>query len=125
MKITRVLHVSLNASDGSLEETRQWYADVLGLPAITTRPEIPGVPGHWLDAGGTQLHLVGAPPSQQEIDPTGPHWCLGVPDIEAAVAELEQRNIPYRRAFQGEGVVQIWVRDPSGATLELQQDACQ
>jgi len=122
VKVTRVLHVSLSASAGTLEETREFYADVFGLPAAP-RPEIPGVPGHWLELGAAQLHLVGAPPTGAAIDSRGPHWCLGVADIEAAVAELEARHIPYLRGVQGEGVVQVWVRDPSGATLELQQDA--
>lgn len=62
------------------------------------------------------------------IDPTGPHFCLAVEDVEAAVAELEGLGIPYARARQPAGpdwrdeVVQIWFTDPAGNTIELQQD---
>lgn len=96
------------------------YGELLGLSSAE-RPEIPGIPGTWFRADDAQVHLVGAPPEGSEIDPTGPHFCFGVEDIEAAVAELEERRIPYRRGSQGP-VVQIWVADPAGNTIELQQD---
>lgn len=120
MKVTRILHVSLNTA-GSLESTRTFYATLFGLPE-EARPRIEGIPGRWFGIGDAQLHLVGASARGAGIDPTGPHFCVGVDDIEGAVAELEAAGIPYERALQGEGVVQVWVRDPSGATVELQQD---
>ena len=43
-------------------------------------------------------------------------------DLDAAVAELEERGIDYQRAVQGESTVQIWISDPAGNTIELQQD---
>jgi catechol 2,3-dioxygenase-like lactoylglutathione lyase family enzyme len=99
-----------------------FYRDVLGL-GDEERPEIPGIPGHWHAVGDQQLHLVGAPPSQAGIDPTGNHFCVAVEDLDAAIAELEALGIRYERAIQGEGTVQIWIADPAGNTIELQQDA--
>ena len=43
-------------------------------------------------------------------------------DLDKAILELEDRNIPYERAVQGAGTVQIWINDPAGNTIELQQD---
>jgi len=40
----------------------------------------------------------------------------------AAIGELEARGIAYERAVQGAGTVQIWIIDPAGNTIELQQD---
>jgi hypothetical protein len=88
----------------------------------SARPEIPGVDGRWFTAGDGQVHLVDAPMAGEGIDPTGPHFCLGVDDLDAAVAELEERGIPYLRATQPVDVVQIWIVDPAGNTVELQQD---
>ena len=120
MKVTRILHASINVQ-GSLDATRGFYADRLELRAAA-RPDIPGVAGHWFRIGDAQLHLVDAPSrGAPAIDPTGPHLCLGVEDLDAAVAELEDGGIPYERARQGD-VVQIWIVDPSGFTVELQQD---
>lgn len=126
MKVTRILHASVNVA-GSLDDTAGFYAGVLGM-SEATRPDIPGVGGRWLTAGDGQIHLVDAPMAGDGIDPTGPHFCLAVEDIEEAVAELERLDLPYLRASQPAGpewrdeVVQIWFTDPAGNTIELQED---
>jgi catechol 2,3-dioxygenase-like lactoylglutathione lyase family enzyme len=121
VKVTRFQHVSVNANGTPLEEMVAFYNGVLGL-GDKPRPEIPGVPGHWHVVSDQELHLVGAPPTGGAIDPTGHHFCLAVDDLDAAVAELEERGIDYLRAIQGAGTVQIWISDPAGNTVELQQE---
>lgn len=122
MKVTRILHASVNVA-GRLETTRDFYTGLLGLEMIE-RPQIPGVPGSWFGAGDGQVHLVGAAPQGPPIDPVGNHYCLGVDDIAGAVRELEAAGIPYTQARQGPRgeVLQIWIADPAGNTVELQQD---
>ena len=100
---------------------RAFYGGLLGLDDVP-RPEIPGVPGTWKGVGDLELHLVGAPPRATPIDSTGNHYCLAVDDLPAAIAELEARGVEYQRAVQGESNVQIWINDPAGNTIELQQD---
>jgi len=121
MKVTRFHHVSVNTNGTDLDEVVTFYRDVLGLDDAD-RPDIPGVPGHWHAVDDQQLHIVGAPSRGAGIDPTGPHYCVAVDDLDAAIAELDARGIDYERAIQGEGTVQIWIVDPAGNTVELQQD---
>jgi catechol 2,3-dioxygenase-like lactoylglutathione lyase family enzyme len=121
VKVTRFHHVSVNTNGTALDELVDFYRDVLGLDD-EARPDIPGVPGHWHAVGDQQLHLVGAPPRGSGIDPTGHHYCVTVDDLDGAIAELEAKRVPYVRGLQGEGVVQIWVTDPAGNTIELQQE---
>lgn len=121
MKVTRFHHVSVNTNGAPIGELANFYRDVLGLDD-KPRPEIPGVPGHWHVVGDQELHLVGAPPQGTPIDSTGHHYCVAVADLDSAVAELEARGIEYQRAVQGKGTVQIWIRDPAGNTIELQQE---
>jgi catechol 2,3-dioxygenase-like lactoylglutathione lyase family enzyme len=121
MKVTRFHHVSVNSNGTPLEPMVAFYRDVLGLDD-KARPEIPGIPGHWHVVGDQELHLVGAPPRGTTIDSTGHHYCVAVTDLDAAVAELEARGIEFERAVQGPGTVQIWITDPAGNTIELQQD---
>ena len=121
MKVTRFHHVSVNTNGAALDDLVTFYRDVLGL-ADKARPEIPGVPGHWHLVGDQELHLVGAAPQGTPIDSTGHHYCVAVTDLDAAIVELEARGIEYQRAVQGQGTVQIWINDPAGNTLELQQD---
>jgi catechol 2,3-dioxygenase-like lactoylglutathione lyase family enzyme len=122
MKVTRVHHVSVNTAGVPVDEMVRFYHDVLGL-ADVARPDIPGIDGHWHSVGDAELHLVGAPPRGTTIDATGNHYCVAVEDLDAAIAELEARGIEYQRAVQGESTVQIWIADPAGNTIELQQDA--
>jgi len=123
VKVTRTLHHSVNVM-GQLDEAVAFYQRLLGLDS-DARPEIPGVAGHWFDAGNAQLHLVdadaGSGSGTQSIQPTGPHVCFAVEDLPAAVAELEESGIPYVQGAQGT-VVQIWFVDPAGNTIEIQQD---
>lgn len=121
MRVTRLHHVSVNTNGTPLEAMVAFYRGVLGLPD-EVRPEIPGVPGHWHVLGDQQLHVVAAPPRGPGIDPTGQHYCVQVEDLEAAVGELDEREIPYVRGHQGADTVQIWLTDPAGNTVELQQD---
>lgn len=121
MKVTRFHHVSVNTNGSPLDEMVGFYRDVFGL-GDQPRPEIPGIPGHWHTVGDQELHLVGAPGSGETIDTTGNHYCVAVDDLDGAIAELEARGIEYARAVQGERTVQIWIADPAGNTIELQQE---
>ena len=100
-------------------ESRKFYADLLGLEAAD-RPEL-GIPGYWFKAGDGQVHLVGAPPGNGGIDPVGNHYCLAVDDLEGAVKELEVAGVAYLKAGDGDAA-QVWVCDPAGNTIELQQE---
>jgi catechol 2,3-dioxygenase-like lactoylglutathione lyase family enzyme len=121
MKVTRFHHVSVNCHDASLDDMVAFYGGLLELDDVA-RPDIPGVDGHWHAVGDQQLHVVAAPPRGTPIDSTGNHYCVAVADLDAAIAELEARGIPYQRGLQNESVVQIWINDPAGNTLELQQE---
>lgn len=119
MKITRILHSSVNVQ-GNLGATAEFYQDLLGL-GRADRPEIMGIDGAWFSVDSAQVHLVDAGHDSAGIDPTGPHACFGVEDLDSAISELDRKGIAYLQAAQG-AVIQIWIRDPAGNTIELQQD---
>ncbi len=122
MRITRILHASVNTS-AATEETAAFYRDVLGL-ATTWRPDI-GVPGTWFTVDDAQLHLVGSAPLPGVLDPRAHHVCFGTADLDAAVAELDARDVPYVSAEQqhpGRVVRQVFFTDPAGNVIELQED---
>ncbi len=119
MKVARIHHASVNTG-GKLEDARRFYADVLGLDSAP-RPDI-GVAGYWFRAGrGSQVHLIEATPFGAGIDPIGNHYCLTVDDLGAAVDELEHAGVEHLKIGDGSDA-QVFVTDPAGNTIELQQE---
>jgi catechol 2,3-dioxygenase-like lactoylglutathione lyase family enzyme len=119
VRVTRLLHHSVNVQ-GRLGDAEDFYSSVLGLSGAS-RPDIPGVDGRWFAAGDAQIHLVDAATGAGPVQPTGPHVCLAVDDLDAAVTELEAQGIELVHGRQGD-VLQVWFVDPAGNTIELQQD---
>jgi glyoxylase I family protein len=114
VKTTAVHHVSINVDD--VEAALAFYVDVLGLERREDRPEL-GIDGAWLDAGGQQIHLLGAaaPPN------LGQHFALQVDDIDASISELRDRGITVSDATGIGASRQAFLEDPAGNVIELHQ----
>jgi len=120
VRARHILHHSVNVH-GGLDAAAAFYGGVLGLSIEPSRPVIPGIEGTWFRIGGSEIHLVDADLGNDAIRPTDVHVCLAVDDIDGAIRELDQANVPYRLASQGP-VTQVFLADPSGNIIELQQD---
>ncbi len=130
IKIVDLHHhaIRVAATQQAADRAREFYEQVLGLNADTGRPEIKGVPGHWINAGPhAQVHLMGAEGALMDlglgIDPSAPHVAFAVEDIAEARAELERLGIDYRilHGVVGPGSEQVFLRDPAGNLVELHQ----
>jgi catechol 2,3-dioxygenase-like lactoylglutathione lyase family enzyme len=110
----------------SLERTRDFYRDVLGL-IDGERPNFP-FKGYWMYLGGVPIvHLVDA---QESTERDGPqvgvdtaaldHIAFRGLDIEATRATLRKHDLKFREnAVPGGRIHQIFVRDPDGILIEL------
>ena len=112
-------HVSVNAL--RLQESVDFYVELLGAELIPT-PNF-GLPVQWLAVGATQLHLF-----ERDLTPTSHHHvAFTVDDLAAAYRVAERRDAFDRRAFGNHlvelpgDVVQLYVRDPAGNLIELDQ----
>ena len=112
-------HVSVNALD--LQESVDFYVDLLGAEPIAT-PNF-GIPVQWLALGGTQLHLF-----ERDLTPTSHHHLgITVDDLEPVYRAAERRGAFDDRAFGNRlvelpgDVVQLYVRDPAGNLVEIDQ----
>jgi catechol 2,3-dioxygenase-like lactoylglutathione lyase family enzyme len=114
MKPAGIHHVSICVRDE--DEALAFYTEKLGLTQLP-RPDL-GFGGHWLDAGGQQVHLM------QDANPkTGSHhFAIRVDDLEAAVEDLRSRGVKVDAVphLQGAGR-QAFLHDPSGNFIELNQ----
>lgn len=128
IKVVGLHHCGVRVAPEAAEAVARFYADVLGLHADPGRPDVPGVPGRWLDAGEhAQLHLIGVEGRLMDLggglDPSEPHVALAVPDVAVARAELERLRVDYR-VLDRVGTPdsqQLFLRDPAGNLIELHE----
>ena len=117
MRVTRTLHHSVNV-EGRLNPTVEFYRRLLELPS-DPRPEIPGVGGHWFDAGNAQLHLVDAV-AAGDVQPTGPHVCFAVDDLDATLDRLRAAGVHVRNeVLEFHDRRLVFVLGPEDVTIEL------
>ena len=116
----RINHVSVNARN--LRESVEFYVDLFGAEPIAT-PNF-GLPVQWLALGGTQLHLF-----ERDLQPTSHHhFAVTVDSLEAVYRAAERRDAFDDRAFGNRlielpgDIVQLYVRDPAGNLIEVDQD---
>jgi catechol 2,3-dioxygenase-like lactoylglutathione lyase family enzyme len=115
----QINHVSINALD--LQESVDFYIDLLGAEPIPT-PNF-GLPVQWLALGRTQLHLF-----ERDLTPTSHHHLgITVDDVEPVYRAAERRGAFDDNAFGNRlvelpgDVVQLYVRDPAGNLVEIDQ----
>jgi lactoylglutathione lyase len=119
----RINHLAIYVKD--IQQSRVFYTQVLGLDSI---PE----PFHdglhlWLNmGGGTSLHIIGGAPERKQYFLNN-HLCLSTGNVEEFKKTLVQRNIAWYNAggekgkttTRVDGVKQIWIQDPDGYWLEI------
>jgi catechol 2,3-dioxygenase-like lactoylglutathione lyase family enzyme len=116
----RINHVSINALN--LQESVDFYVDLLGAEPIPA-PNF-GLPVQWLALGRTQLHLF-----ERDLKPTSHHHLgITVDDLEPVYRAADRRGAFDDEAFGNRlveipgDVVQLYVRDPAGNLVEIDQD---
>jgi catechol 2,3-dioxygenase-like lactoylglutathione lyase family enzyme len=125
MKITRINHVAYNVA-GHVAEAREFYTKLLGIPEVPI--EFPGRPttfgsdmGLWIQNQRTQMHLIGVPKKGELREPVNTHVSWFVADLAEAIAELRAAGLEMREMKGDVGHI-VWIADPAGNTVELQQD---
>ncbi len=115
----RINHVSINARD--LQESVRFYTELLGAEPVAT-PNF-GLPVQWMALGTTQLHLF-----EKDLQPTSHHHLgVSVDDLEPVYRAAERWDAFDDRAFGNRlvelpgDVVQLYVRDPAGNLVEVDQ----
>ncbi len=118
MKISRLLHAALLVSD--LQRAKQFYEGVLGLK-VKPRHNF-DFEGVWYDLGENEVHLMVVPdslPPAEQRPRRDFHVAFLVDDYVAAKAHLTKLGFPFREGRHG--LAQLFVRDPDGNLIELQQ----
>lgn len=125
MKISHIDHFSIATPD--LEATRAFYCDVLGME-VGPRPAALTSTGYWFYCGEKALiHVVEQKDKTVEPPPVtlagsgvNDHIALTVGDSAGLVDEIKARGLAYwDRLLADRGLYQVFVRDPNGVIIEL------
>ena len=130
MEIKTLAHCGLVVRD--LDKSRWFYGEVLGLKEVP-RPKNFKFRGAWFRGGDSELHLIladdtVAPPGFPDAGAavsTGlaTHLAFEVLDLTVVKARLEQYGVEIKGGPmpRGDGVMQLYLHDPDGYTLEFFQ----
>ena len=122
-KMLAPIHDAYPISD--LDRSLHFYVDVLGLKLLP-RPEMPFA-GAWLgdESGRIEIHLFVSdalkPGSGTEPSNLARHAAYEVDDLDAWRELLRERGLAILERSIAGRVPQVFVTDPDGHTIELQQ----
>jgi lactoylglutathione lyase len=126
-KKTPVLnHVALSVV--SLQKSTDFYKNMIQLDSIP-EPFKDGKHSWFKIADRSQLHIIEASKGIREHDKST-HLCFSVPSIEEFMERLDKAKIPYSNfpgtskspTIRPDGVKQIWLQDPDGYWIEINND---
>ena len=125
MKITRMNHVAYNVA-GVGAAAREFYTKLLGLPEVPISfpgraPVMGSDRGFWIEQDDVQMHLIGVEKTGEPREPVNTHVSWYVEDLAAAIAEIRAAGLEMREMTGDVGHI-VWISDPAGNTIELQQD---
>jgi len=126
MELFDIQHVAIRTND--LAATNAFYVDTLGM-TLAPRPDF-SFPGSWLQMGETLIHVMagdaalddagGFTPGSNVVD----HLALGARGFDAFRDRFREQGLDWREnAIPAFGLWQLFVKDPSGITIELNFDA--
>lgn len=111
-----------------IKATGQFYSQILGLDTIA-EPFHDGKHIWYKTSDHTMLHVIqGA--DQKKTYYKNQHTCFTVPDFNAFIDKLSKINWPYEDVAGNknkvttriDGVHQIWLQDPDGYWIEINDD---
>ena len=114
IEITGIDYIRVPVDD--IEKARQFYGDVLGLPAGPTQRE------DWAEyqAGNVTLAVMTPHTHDYAFAPLPPGTLgVGVPDVAAAKAQLEAAGVPVDDVWDSGVCNGASLRDPAGNPITL------
>jgi lactoylglutathione lyase len=115
-------HVGLAVKD--LKTSVTFYRDIIGLSPLDVPDNMLAIRRWFRVAPGQELHLLlGRENPVANNDKNGAHFSLSIPTNSADEIEvfLKEKNVTYHRQKRFDGAYQIYVTDPDGYVIELNE----
>ena len=113
-------HVALSVKD--MEASARFYRDIIGLEPIPVPENMKAIRSWFRVAPGQELHLLaGRVFPVTNNDPNMAHFSLTIADADPVEQFLKSKGLPYLRQKRFDGAWQIYVADPDGYFIELNE----
>ena len=115
-------HVGLAVKD--LKISVAFYREIIGLSPLDVPDNLLAVRRWFKIAQGQELHLLlGRENPVANNDRNGTHFSLSIPtdSADGIEAYLKEKNVPYHRQKRFDGAFQIYITDPDGYVIELNE----
>ena len=115
-------HVGLAVKD--LKTSVAFYREIIGLSPLDVPDNLLAIRRWFKIAPGQELHLLlGRENAVANNDKNSAHFSLSIPTNSADEIEayLKEKNVAYHRQKRFDGAFQIYVTDPDGYVIELNE----
>ncbi len=119
IKVVKHNHVALHVKD--IAASTKFYKEVMGLTPVAVPDSLKAIRS-WFKLGtDQQIHLLAGRDFDVKNDRNGSHFALFVQSINAAEKYLSQHKINFHKQVRFDGAVQIYLADPDGYLIELNE----
>lgn len=119
IEVVKHNHVALHVKD--IAASTKFYRDVMGLEPVAVPDSLKAIRS-WFKLGtDQQIHLLAGRDFDVKNDRNGSHFALFVTSITAAEKYLTQHKMSFHKQVRFDGAVQIYVSDPDGYLIELNE----
>lgn len=113
-------HVALSVSN--IDSSALFYREILGLEPIVVPEDLKTIRAWFKIVPGQELHLLaGREQMVTNNSRNGAHFALTIPDADPVEAYLKIKGVPYHRQQRFDKAWQIYVTDPDGYVIELNE----
>lgn len=115
-------HVGLAVKD--LKVSATFYREIMGLKPVDVPDNLMAIRRWFQIAPGQELHLLlGRNEPVSNNDKNGAHFSLsiGKNTADAVEAFLKEKGVAYHRQQRFDGAYQVYVTDPDGYVIELNE----
>lgn len=117
-------HVALAVAN--IDSSAKFYREIVGLEPIAVPEELRAIRSWFKIGPGQELHLLaGRSATVSNNDRNGAHFALTIPDADVAEAFLKKIGLPYHRQQRFDKAFQIYITDPDGYVIELNEPKAQ
>ncbi|RYU97025.1 VOC family protein [Emticicia agri] len=119
-------HVGLYVKD--LQASAKFYREIVGLSPLNVPDNLLAIRRWFQIAPGQELHLLlGRKDPVTNNDKNGGHfsWTIPANSADSIEAYLKEKGVPYHRQKRFDGAYQIYITDPDGYVIELNEPKVQ